>query len=120
MAGAYRTLYSLVHTRLAIVGDIIALMSLSLKEVEHIAELARLKLHQEEKELYRQQLSAILDFAARLRDVDTSKIPPTSRVLPPRSVLRRDDPSPGLASDILLHNAPQVEDHQFRVPPVLE
>jgi Asp-tRNA(Asn)/Glu-tRNA(Gln) amidotransferase C subunit len=41
-------------------------------------------------------------------------------VLPARSVLRIDEPRPGLDLKALLSNAPQVEDDQFRVPPVLE
>jgi aspartyl-tRNA(Asn)/glutamyl-tRNA(Gln) amidotransferase subunit C len=95
-------------------------MSLTLKEVEHIAELARLELSAEEKERFREQLSQILDYAARLQSVDTSGIPPTSSVLPPRSTLRADEPRPGLTSEQLLRNAPNVEANQFRVPPVLE
>lgn len=95
-------------------------MILSQKEIKHIAELARLNLSQAEEELYRQQLSAILDYAARLREPDTSQIPPTSSVLPNRTVLREDEPRPGLSLDLLFRNAPQAEDQQFRVPPVLE
>ncbi len=95
-------------------------MSLSLAEVEHIAQLARLELTGEEKERYRQQLSAILEYAARLQAIDTSHIPPTSSVLPPRSVLRPDVAAPGLSVDDLLRNAPRPEQQQFRVPPVME
>jgi len=93
-------------------------MSLTLEEVEHIANLARLELSAEEKERYRQQLSAILDYARSLQAVDTSNIPPTSSVLPPRSVLRPDDAKTGLPVDAVLKNAPQSEADQFRVPPV--
>ncbi len=99
---------------------IIQPMSLTRDEVEHIAALARLQLTDEELEKYRQQLSAILDYAARLHEVDTSQIAPTSSVLPPRSVLRPDESHPGLSLDEILQNAPQVESKQFRVPPVLE
>jgi aspartyl/glutamyl-tRNA(Asn/Gln) amidotransferase C subunit len=53
-------------------------MSLKLAEVEHIAELARLELTDTEKNLYRQQLSAILDYAAILQQCDTSAISPTA------------------------------------------
>jgi aspartyl-tRNA(Asn)/glutamyl-tRNA(Gln) amidotransferase subunit C len=95
-------------------------MKLTLEQVEHIAELARLELTAEEKERYRQQLSAILEYAARLQSLDTSGILPTSSVLPPRSVLRADEPRPGLPIEDVLRNAPQVEQDQFRVPPVLE
>jgi len=95
-------------------------MSLTIEEVEHIADLARLRLTDDEKARYRQQLSAILDYVAQLQTLDTSGIPPTSSVLPPRSVLRPDEPRPGLATESVLSNAPQVESDQFRVPPVLE
>jgi aspartyl-tRNA(Asn)/glutamyl-tRNA(Gln) amidotransferase subunit C len=95
-------------------------MPLTLKEVEHIANLARLELTDEEKARYRQQLSAILDYFAQLRELDTSGIPPTSSVLPPRSALREDEPRPSLSLEELLRNAPDTEAGQFRVPPVLE
>jgi aspartyl-tRNA(Asn)/glutamyl-tRNA(Gln) amidotransferase subunit C len=95
-------------------------MSLTIEEVEHIADLARLHLTDGEKARYRQQLSAILDYVAQLQALDTSGIPPTSSVLPPRSVLRPDEPHPGLSTESVLSNAPQVKSDQFRVPPVLE
>jgi len=95
-------------------------MTLSLKDVEHIADLARLELNQEEKQLYCEQLSAILDYAARLQTLDTSGISPTSSVLPPHCVLRDDVTRPGLSLHELLRNAPQTEDGQFRIPPVFE
>ena len=93
-------------------------MSLTLSEVNHIAKLARLDLTDQEKEQYRQQLSEILEYAARLQSVDTSSIPPTSSVLPPRSVLREDIARNSLDVDQILSNAPDTKDNQFRVPPV--
>ncbi len=94
-------------------------MALTLQEVEHIAGLARLELTAEEKERFRQQLSAILEYAASLQKLDTSSIPPTSSVLPQRSLLRPDEPRLGLSKDDLLSNAPKTEEGQFRVPRVL-
>lgn len=95
-------------------------MSLTREEVDHIAELARLELTEEEKALYREQLSAILDYAARLQALDTSQIPPTSSVLARKSVLRPDVPAQGLTPAEVLSNAPRAEQNQFRVPPVME
>ena len=95
-------------------------MPLTKEEVEHIADLARLELTEEEKARYSEQLSAILDYAARLQELDTADIPPTSSVLPARSVLRADEPQPCLSLPELLRNAPLVDDRQFRVPPILE
>ena len=95
-------------------------MILSLEQVESIAELARLQLTKEEKNRYRQQLSSILDHVARLQTLDTSGIPPTSSVLPSRSVLRADEPGPCLSREALFRNAPQTEQTQFRLPAVFE
>ena len=108
--------------------DIIAVMTekttdglvLSSQEIEHIAELARLRLTPAEKELYRRQLSAILEYAERLGAVVTAGIPPTSSVLPARTELRQDQSRPGLDRQALLGNAAETEEDQFRVPPVLE
>ena len=88
--------------------------------MQHIAELARLELTAEEEERYQQQLSAILEYAARLQQVDTTGIAPTASVLPPHTVLRVDEVKPGLSTEDALRNAPQVAQNQFRVPPVLE
>ena len=97
-------------------------MSLTLSEVEHIAELARLELTDEEKQRFRQQLSDILEYAARLQSIDTSQTL-AAAARPgnaPPSVLRPDVPAPSLELKDVLANAPQAEDGQFRVPPVLE
>lgn len=95
-------------------------MILTPEEVEHIAELARLRLSQAEKDRFRTQLSAILDYAARLQTIDTSGIPPTSSVLPARSVLREDESRPGLAREQLLRNASHIEADQFQAPLILD
>lgn len=95
-------------------------MSLTLEEVEHIARLARLSLTEEEKNLFRQQLSAILDYFSRLQTIQETEIPPTWSLLPQQSALRDDLPRPGLTPQDLLSNAPQVEAGQFRIPPVFE
>lgn len=95
-------------------------MPLTIAEVEHIAALARLELSAEEKARFREQLSAILDYFTQLQELDTSAIPPFLGVMGEGSRLRVDEPRPGLAVDALLANAPQVEQDQFRVPPVLE
>ena len=95
-------------------------MTLSIEEVEHIATLARLSLSPAEKELFRLQLSSILEHVASLQALDTREIPPTFSISPLNSVLRNDEPTPGLATRDLLSNAPQTEDGQFRVPAVFD
>jgi aspartyl-tRNA(Asn)/glutamyl-tRNA(Gln) amidotransferase subunit C len=95
-------------------------MPLTLQEVQHIAELAKLELTDAEQARFRDQLSAVLDYAASLRALDTSAISPTATVLPLRTVLRDDTVQPSLAREALLANAPEAEAGCFRVPAVLE
>ena len=95
-------------------------MKLSREEVQHIAELARLALSEEEEALYQEQLSDILEYFERLQELDTEAIPPTATVLPLRSVMRADEARPSSPRDDILANAPAVENGCFRVPAVLD
>ena len=95
-------------------------MKLSLAQVEHVARLAQLTLSDQEKELFREQLSSILEYAQRLQQLDTSAIPPTATVLPLENVMRDDQVRPSLPLASVLANAPDTKDGYFRVPVVLE
>jgi aspartyl-tRNA(Asn)/glutamyl-tRNA(Gln) amidotransferase subunit C len=95
-------------------------MPLTIDEVEHIAQLARLEMDQEQKSRYREQLSKILDYIAKLRELDTASVPPTAGGGLSRMELRADQTRPGLQREALLRNAPEAEDDQFKIPPVFE
>ena len=95
-------------------------MKLSREEVEHIAELARLTLSDEEQALYQEQLSAILQHFERLQELNTEAIPPTATVLPLRSVMRADEPRSPFSRKDILASAPDTEEECFKVPAVLE
>lgn len=95
-------------------------MKLSAKDVKEIADLAKLELTEQEIAQYGDQLSAVLDYASRLAQLDTSNIPPTATVLPLQNVMRDDVPRPSLPRDIAIANAPDAIEGQFRVDAVLE
>lgn len=95
-------------------------MHLTIDEVRHVAELAKLRLTEEEIRQYTQQLSAILDYAEMLQAVDTSHVPPTPYVLPLANVMAEDAPQPSLANEAALANAPDAASGFFRVPAVFE
>lgn len=95
-------------------------MRLTLDEVRHVAELAKLRLTDDEVAQYAEQLSAILAYAERLQSVDTSNVPPTPYVLPLENVMRDDDSAPGLTNEQALANAPDSADGFFRVRAVFE
>jgi aspartyl-tRNA(Asn)/glutamyl-tRNA(Gln) amidotransferase subunit C len=93
---------------------------LSLAEVETIAELAKLTLTEAEKATFQEQLSAILDYAEILQQVDTAGIPPTASALPLSNVMRADEITLSLSNEEALFNAPEAEDGSFKVRAVLE
>lgn len=95
-------------------------MALTREVVENIAELAKLQLTEEEIERYRGQLSAILDYADMLNNLETDDIPPTASVLPIVNALRADQVIFGLNPQQALANAPKAEAQQFSVDGVLD
>jgi len=92
---------------------------LTRQEVEHVALLARLALSEEEKELYTRQLRDILEYAARLNELDTTDVPPTSHVLPLSNVFREDEVGEHLSPEEVLANAPEREGGFFKVPRIV-
>ena len=95
-------------------------MKITIKEVEHVARLARLELTKEEKEQMRAQLDSILSYIEKLNELDTSAVEPTSHVLPMKNVFREDEVRPSLSQEEALANAPDRQDLFFRVPRILE
>jgi aspartyl-tRNA(Asn)/glutamyl-tRNA(Gln) amidotransferase subunit C len=95
-------------------------MKLSRERIEHIANLAKLALSDEESAMYQAQLSAILDHFEKLQELETEAIPPTATVLPLRSVTRHDEVEPPLEQETALENAPKAEDGCFEVPAALD
>jgi aspartyl-tRNA(Asn)/glutamyl-tRNA(Gln) amidotransferase subunit C len=95
-------------------------MPLTTAEVEHIAELARLSLTKQEKTLFQDQLSAILDYAAVLQEVDTSAVPPTATVLTLRNIMRDDTVESSMPREDVLANAPDAANGCFKVKAILE
>ncbi len=65
-------------------------MKLSPEKIDHIAELARLELSEEEKEQYAEELSVVLDYIEKLQEVDTTNVEPTAQVTGLKNVVRKD------------------------------
>jgi aspartyl-tRNA(Asn)/glutamyl-tRNA(Gln) amidotransferase subunit C len=95
-------------------------VKITIKDVEHVARLARLELNEAEKERMRAQLDSILSYIDKLNELDTSAVEPTSHVLPMVNVFREDEVRPSLSQEEALANAPDRRDLFFRVPKILE
>ena len=89
-------------------------------DIEHVARLARLALVDEEKERLRQQLTVILEHAARVGEVAADDVPPTAYAIPRGNVYRDDVPEPSLPQAEALANAPQQENGRFKVVRIVE
>ena len=93
--------------------------SLSRKDVEHVAHLARLGLTDEELTLLEGQLNHILEQYQVLAELDTDAIEPTAQTIEVENILREDVPGPSLTVDEALADAPERSGDHFVVPVVL-
>ena len=89
---------------------------ISKKQVEHIADLARIELSEEEKQLFTEQLNAILDYFKVLDEADTKEVQPMQSVLELRNVWREDTPRPCLPVDEVHKNVPRKEKGYVKAP----
>ncbi|GAV23910.1 Asp-tRNA(Asn)/Glu-tRNA(Gln) amidotransferase subunit GatC [Carboxydothermus pertinax] len=94
-------------------------MTISIKDVEHVAMLARLELSEEEKEMYTKQLNDILKYAEQLQELDTENVKPTAHVLPIKNVFRDDTVHQHMDPEKALLNAPEREENFFKVPKII-
>ena len=95
-------------------------MALTRDEVAHLARLARLELRPDELDRMASQLDEILGAVARVSEIATAEVPPTSHSVPLTNVLRDDVVRPGLTPEEALACAPAAEDGRFRVPRILD
>ncbi|AXA36033.1 MAG: Asp-tRNA(Asn)/Glu-tRNA(Gln) amidotransferase subunit GatC [Candidatus Hydrogenedentota bacterium] len=93
---------------------------LDIEAVKHVALLARLELSEEEIEHFARDLNTILDYVAKLNELDTSGVPPTSHSLALSNVFREDIVRESLPAEAALANAPEAEDGCFKVPAVIQ
>ena len=93
---------------------------LTSQEVARIAELARLELTAADAEMFAPQLTAILDYAARVQEVDTSSLG-TASTASEGHPFRDDVVTPGLPRDVVIDSAPDASKTAglFRVPKVI-
>lgn len=89
------------------------------EQVEHVANLARLEVSQDEVNEFTQSLEKILNFAGQLDEVDTENVEPTFHVLDLQNVLREDKSEPGIPQEQALLNAKEKEAGQFKVPAIM-
>lgn len=94
-------------------------MAVTKDEVKHVAHLARLEFQENELDGFTQTFNNILDYIAKLGEVKTEGIEPTSHVIDVKNVFRDDNPTGSLPNQEALSNAPSSEDGSFVVPRII-
>lgn len=94
-------------------------MTISKEDALHVAKLARLKLQNEEVELYTAQLNNILDYAQELQQVETKNIEPTFHPVPAKEFLREDTVKEFANKQAIIANGPDVSGTSFVVPKIV-
>jgi len=94
-------------------------MKISKKEVEHVTNLARLTLSDNELEKITEQLGEILSYVEKLRELKTADVKPTTHVFSVSNAFREDRVTQSLSRKKSLVNAPEQNGESFQVPRVI-
>lgn len=89
-------------------------------DVKYVAHLARLNLTPEEEQKFGAQLSHVLGYIEKLKELDVSQVEPTAHAVVLSNVTRPDEPHPGLSNEKALRNAPATANGLFIVPKIVE
>jgi len=98
-------------------------VSVTIKDVEHVASLAQLSFSEEEKQKLTHELNEILAYMEQLNSLDTTNVEPMAQVTYPAAenpALRLDAPYPAFSQKEALANAPEPAAEYFKVPLVIE
>lgn len=93
--------------------------TLSRDDVANLARLARIEMTPDELDHLSTEMDVILAAVARVQEVATADVKPTSHPLPLRNVTRQDVVTPSLTPEQALSGAPAKEEGRFRVPQIL-
>jgi len=95
-------------------------MTIDKETVEKVAHLARLELSETEKQDMIQDMSKILDFMAKLNELDTTGVEPLIYMTDGANVLRDDVVKQQITHEEALENAPKHDEDFFLVAKVIE
>ena len=91
-------------------------MEIDRKLLEHVAEVARLKLNEEEIKEFLPQLKEALEFFSQLKEVNTDNVKPSFQPVELKNSLRKDVEKPCLSQDDSLSLTERKKDGYFKGP----
>ena len=94
-------------------------MNITVKEVEHVAKLANINLSEEELATFPGQLDKILGYAAKLDELSTEGVVPTTHAFSNKNAFREDETKESLPRHEALANGPVQNGEAFVVPKII-
>lgn len=95
-------------------------MDIDIKQIEQIANLSRIKLTDDEKDIFREQLTDILGYIEKLNELDTDDVQPMAYATSIKNVFREDQQKSSFPRQEILELSPSSTNGFFKVPKVLE
>ncbi|KHE90543.1 Glutamyl-tRNA(Gln) amidotransferase subunit C [Candidatus Brocadiaceae bacterium S225] len=95
-------------------------MDIGIKQIEQVARLSRIKLTDEEKGFFREQLTDILSYVEKLNELDTDGVQPMAYATSLKNVFREDHQESSFPRQQILELSPSSANGFFKVPKVLE
>lgn len=90
------------------------------EQTRRVAEVARLKLTDEEVKGFTQQLDGLIGYAEQLNELSTDNVEPTTHVTELKNVMREDKARTWISREEALKNTPEQMDGLIKVPAILE
>ena len=91
---------------------------MEIKEIEHLAELSKLKFTQEELEDFAKDFESLVELADIVKNADIQGVRQINIV--DMNLLREDIPQPSTPAEVLLQNAPDCQKNSFAVPRIMD
>ncbi|HJL79604.1 MAG: Asp-tRNA(Asn)/Glu-tRNA(Gln) amidotransferase subunit GatC [Gammaproteobacteria bacterium] len=95
-------------------------MSIKKSEIEHLCNLSKLNLDEEEQSIFLSQMQSILEMIKELEGVDTGEIAPMAHPLQMSQRLREDEITEFNERDKYQKNTDFAEDGFYKVPKVID
>ncbi len=95
-------------------------MDIGSKEIDKVANLSRIMLTEEEKKIFKRQLTNILDYIEKLNELNTNTVQPMAYATSLKNVFREDVIKPSCARQKILKLSPSNANGFFKVPKIIE
>ena len=89
-------------------------------DIDYVSKLANLPLSHKEKTLFEKQLKDVLNYIAKLNEINTDKVEPIAHIVNLANITRGDETSPSLSQEDAIKNSPKTHNGFFEVDAIFD